>query len=759
MKYTNKLLAMFLILSMLSSMGAATTDTEAANRTFAYALEKYLSIPEGLFRAVEVGAVSYSYICLSIICILLMPMLVMQLKKRKTVAWIAAVLSFAAIFPITSKVFNGFSYPAGRWYYVLTFFLTWACMECLNRETLSNKKSRLIMGGWLAFLVAWVAAMYFIIGIGSKGALAAALGGGVCGALMIACIAIYFDRCSNAKQRKTVQFIGGLILVGAIACSANMKLLPGNYTGDYLRFGGSADRVAASSERVIDRLYEEDGDLYRTDIAYRTNRKLHSKLRVNSNLIYNNRSVYTYSSLLDSRVNRFCSVIGNNYGCFARLAMISNDNRPCPDFLLGVRYSLGNNRYEKNASEYAGHDFEKYADIDDVEVLRSRRSIGIGTSFTSYITESELMSMPQLVRDQIMMQTAVVPDDKTDAVKGVSCLDSLEKAFPLLVSHAVPGLAIALNDAGCINTHVDNTYVEELLTASAPEGHALLDHDAIRRQIDNWFKREELECIFGRQNDKTSRVCLDWMITGGKRWRPYLLCAVYQAITGDTRMNEDVHRAAVAVECFHKASLIHDDIEDKDDARYGQPTVNALYGDAYAINAGDALLGEGYRILARSNNMELVRLIADAHASLCKGQGAELEWCAAPHPIDMDFSLEIFKNKTVPAFEVSLLLGLACTGNHIHLRPMLKAYSEALGIAYQLKDDMEDFCQDNELAVRPSAVLALRTMHSDWDDERVKEELQRMVSQYKQQALDALDSLDCLELKRLLYQVTEKILK
>lgn len=353
----------------------------------------------------------------------------------------------------------------------------------------------------------------------------------------------------------------------------------------------------------------------------------------------------------------------------------------------------------------------------------------------------------------------LIENNVVDAVIGVSCLDSLEKAFPLLVSHAVPGLAIALNDAGCINTHVDNAYVEELLTASAPEGHALLDHDAIRRQIDNWFKREELECIFGRQNDKTSRVCLDWMITGGKRWRPYLLCAVYQAITGDTRMNEDVHRAAVAVECFHKASLIHDDIEDKDNARYGQPTVNALYGDAYAINAGDALLGEGYRILARSNNMELVRLIADAHASLCKGQGAELEWCAAPHPIDMDFSLEIFKNKTVPAFEVSLLLGLACTGNHIHLRPMLKAYSEALGIAYQLKDDMEDFSQDNELAVRPSAVLALRTMHSDWDDERVKEELQRMVSQYKQQALDALDSLDCLELKRLLYQVTEKILK
>lgn len=449
------------ILSMLSSMGAATTDTGADNRTLAYALEKYLSIPEGLFRAVEVGAVSYSYICLSVICILLMPMIIMQLKKRKTVAWIAVVLSFAAIFPITSKVFNGFSYPAGRWYYVLTFFLTWACMECLNRDTLSSKKNRLIMSGWLAFLVVWVAAMYFIIGIGSKGALAAALCGGVCGAMMIACIAIYFDKCSNAKQRRIVQFAGGLILVGAIVCSANMKLLPGNYAGDYLRFGDAADRVAASSERVVDSLYEEDDDFYRTDMAYRCNRKLHSKLRVNSNLIYNNRSIYTYSSLLDSRVNRFCSVVGNNYGCFARLAMISNDNRPCLDYLLGVRYYLGNNRYEKNASDYGGPDFEKHADIDGVEVLGSRRSIGIGTSFTSYITESELMSMPQLVRDQIMMQTAVIPDDSADTVAGVKHADvsELEMAIDPLEIKTVAGK----------NTDIDQK--NRTITVKGGKGH------------------------------------------------------------------------------------------------------------------------------------------------------------------------------------------------------------------------------------------------------------------------------------------------
>lgn len=345
-----------------------------------------------------------------------------------------------------------------------------------------------------------------------------------------------------------------------------------------------------------------------------------------------------------------------------------------------------------------------------------------------------------------------------DAVIGVSCLDSLEKAFPLLVRHAVPGLAIALNDSGCRNTHVDVDYVEEIVSMLSDEvTPKLLDHEAIREQVSRWFTRPELEELMQPSSDITQRICLDWMSGEGKRWRPFLLSAVWQALTGKTEMTTDVHRAAVAVECFHKASLIHDDVEDKDDTRYGQPTINALYGDAFAINVGDALLGQGYRILAQSNNAELLRLIADAHVKLCRGQGEELMW--NKEPVTMDFVMNIFRYKTVPAFEVSLMLGLSCTGNFAHLSPMLKTYSEALGIAYQLKDDLEDISQDIKEVRHPTAALALRTEHPEWSQEEVKAELQRLTDLYHQQALDALTDLEELELKRLLYQVTEKILK
>lgn len=371
--------------------------------------------------------------------------------------------------------------------------------------------------------------------------------------------------------------------------------------------------------------------------------------------------------------------------------------------------------------------------------------------------KAEQLGALSIVAEGFTQVIELIENNVVDAVIGVSCLDSLEKAFPLLVRHAVPGLAIPLNDSGCRDTHVDEDYVCQLLSMHSDDACPLLGYDEIKQQTDSWFTRAELERLLEPDTDRTSQVCLEWMCGEGKRWRPFLVAAVWQALTGQRQITEDVHRAAVAVECFHKASLIHDDIEDSDTMRYGQPTVAARYGDAFAINAGDALLGEGYRLLSEQGNVEQVRLIANAHAKLCKGQGAELVWCNAPHDIDMDFVKFISRYKTVPAFEVAILAGLNCSGSHQHLRPALLAYTEALGIAYQMKDDLEDFVSDNVTARRPSAVLALRTEHPTWSDDEVCHELRQQIDTYKQQALAALQDIDSLELKRLLSQLIEKI--
>ncbi len=106
----------------------------------------------------------------------------------------------------------------------------------------------------------------------------------------------------------------------------------------------------------------------------------------------------------------------------------------------------------------------------------------------------------------------------------------------------------------------------------------------------------------GPAQTAAEQVAREWLARDGKRWRPLLTACAFQALQTDPQgpIPESVRRAAVAVECFHKASLIHDDIEDGDEIRYGAASVHAEHGVPIALNIGDLLLGEGYRLLAES---------------------------------------------------------------------------------------------------------------------------------------------------------------
>lgn len=387
-------------------------------------------------------------------------------------------------------------------------------------------------------------------------------------------------------------------------------------------------------------------------------------------------------------------------------------------------------------------------------------------------TQADHIGMLSMVAEGFTSVIELIRQHVVDAVIGISCLDSLEKAFPLLVSHAVPGIAVALNDGGCKDTHVDTDYVAQLLSKRSEETMMLLDYDSVREEVDRWFEPEALATVLTPVRDTTTKAALEWMLCGGSRWRPFLLAAVYAAIKVESRkykadsekgkveeqfsIPDEVMRAAIAVECFHKASLVHDDIQDNDEERYGQPTVHARYGEAMAINIGDLLLGEGYRLLASLPNKELLGVVANAHVSLCLGQGAELSWQSG-QPVTIEEVLQIFRQKTVPAFEVALSLGLLSADGDEHTAQKLHDYSEALGIAYQLKDDMSDI--NSEHTAKPSAVYALRLQFPGISDEEIRDKMSAMVEEYQTRALASLAEIDSFELKRLLFQATERILR
>ena len=288
----------------------------------------------------------------------------------------------------------------------------------------------------------------------------------------------------------------------------------------------------------------------------------------------------------------------------------------------------------------------------------------------------------------------------------------------------------------------------------------------------------------------TERIAVDWLARSGKRWRPLLCVAAYRALDGNcSEIPADVRRLALAVECFHKASLIHDDIEDGDESRYGQPSLHCQHGTPIALNVGDFLLGEGYRLIAScsvppARRTAMLAVAAEGHRTLCLGQGEELGWVRSPVPLQPDAVLAVFRRKTAPAFEVALRLGALCWDADETVCSVLQAYSRALGTAYQIRDDLTDGsgtaeCDDIR-AQRPSLLLALAWENAprrDWApaltgpdalapaavaaaiaSSGAREKARMLLEHYKNESIRSLAPLQNAHLKTFLRRVVGRIL-
>lgn len=332
--------------------------------------------------------------------------------------------------------------------------------------------------------------------------------------------------------------------------------------------------------------------------------------------------------------------------------------------------------------------------------------------------EADRLGYVTLVAEGTTVVSKLLTSGKVDAVIGVGCLDSLRRIFPIMNTHAIPGQGIPLLVDGCVKTEVDVAWALEVIRArKSALSDGVTDLDAMAGVIRRWFAPESLAALMGGGATEAQRVGQEWLMTGGKRWRPLLTASVFETAGGDI---ERIKASAIAIECFHKASLIHDDIEDSDDERYGEPTMHKRYGIPAAINAGDYLLGEGYRLLAASDfpgdvRANMLLAAAKGHRELCLGQGEELAFCRQPSPVSEATVLRIYEQKTAAAFEVAVLVGAAAAAVDAATCAQLSAFSRAVGTAYQIQDDMEDFRSvrgraADMLAMRPTLFLAVACM-------------------------------------------------
>ena len=339
-----------------------------------------------------------------------------------------------------------------------------------------------------------------------------------------------------------------------------------------------------------------------------------------------------------------------------------------------------------------------------------------------------------------------------DAIVGVASLDTLEKAIDKILLVGIPALAVPIisNEGG--PAVFDADWVQDMLHVG-PAIHAPSAHPyrALLQTARNLFEPTELARLLPRQRSgpsllevngagtsaldpiaATETIAHDFLALGGKYARPFITLAAYDAMTRENgngtqdngTLPDAVRRVALSIETFHKASLVHDDIEDSDDFRYGRPTLHRAHGTPTAINVGDYMIGLGYSLVAREAATlgpevvgEILDILAAAHIRLSEGQGAELLWRDARNKqLTPQDALEIYSLKTSPAFEAALLSGLRCAGSLKSLAEPLKRFCQHLGVAFQILNDLKDWQGDanNKLGLglhtlggRPTVLWAL----------------------------------------------------
>ncbi len=177
----------------------------------------------------------------------------------------------------------------------------------------------------------------------------------------------------------------------------------------------------------------------------------------------------------------------------------------------------------------------------------------------------------------------------------------------------------------------------------------------------------------------------------GKRLRPQM---VVRVASGEGAPIEHALDAAVAVEIFHNYSLVHDDIEDRDELRHGRRTLWSTYGIPQAINAGDVMCALSFLSLEHAaahldarRVLEMLALLHEAHAVMCEGQSLDLHF-ESERTVDLPSYYRMIQCKTAQLFDASCRLGAYAAGCDA---ATIEAYGDvgrAYGMAFQIRDDV-----------------------------------------------------------------------
>jgi geranylgeranyl pyrophosphate synthase len=221
--------------------------------------------------------------------------------------------------------------------------------------------------------------------------------------------------------------------------------------------------------------------------------------------------------------------------------------------------------------------------------------------------------------------------------------------------------------------------------------------------------------------------------TGGKRLRPIMVLLASEAVGGEEKA---ALNAAAAVEFVHAASLIFDDIIDKDRLRRDMPTLNVAFNDDRAISSGLFLASKGVQVLSDYKDPKIMKMIGWALVELSKGEILDV---ISDIAIDVEHYLNIADLKTGSLFGASAGIGgLVAKGSREEINALYN-YGRAVGVAFQIRDDIFDITGRSNASRTERANLVLaHYLGETARQDRVKEMLNQNEGKNKDEPLEAM---------------------
>lgn len=208
----------------------------------------------------------------------------------------------------------------------------------------------------------------------------------------------------------------------------------------------------------------------------------------------------------------------------------------------------------------------------------------------------------------------------------------------------------------------------------------------------------KLQENLGSDSTLISQVAGHLVNRRGKRLRPAMVFLSYGlcANSGDRSASSPrVMNVALAIECIHTATLLHDDVIDQSKVRRGQISVNHKWNNLVSVLMGDFLLAKSLRLIVMTKSPSLLSTISQATENLSIGEMNEVQ---ESHNFDLDEEtyLQIISEKTASLFTASCESGAVAAGASNSLRHKLRDYGQNLGMAFQITDDLLDWVGETE---------------------------------------------------------------